>query len=158
MEEMENEHDKGIYWLIFFALIIILGVFLHSFVSKFDSNSKTEVEIVDGNVDNYESYIGVWQIYGNDDVPNYELSINVLDGSTVTFDYAVKDFERFESEIATIENDTARFSINSNDIEIVGKMVFRNNKIYFTITSSNVSEISTGTMTFSDKSEESLLD
>lgn len=158
MEEMENEYDKGIYWIIFFVLIIILGVFLHSFVSKFDSSSKNEVEIVDGNVDNYESYIGVWQIYGNDDVPNYELSINVLDGSTVTFDYAVKDFERFESEIATIENDTARFSINSDDIEIVGKMVFRNNKIYFTITSTNVSEISTGTMTFSDKSEESLLD
>ena len=70
----------------------------------------------------------------------------------------VKDVERFESQTATIENDTARFDIKLNDYELKGKMVFRNNKVYFTITSSNIDEISTGTMTFSDKEKESLLD
>ncbi|MBQ7105513.1 MAG: hypothetical protein IJN90_06620 [Bacilli bacterium] len=158
MEEMENEYDKGIYWLIFFVLILLLGLFLHFFVSKLNDDKEEDYEIVDEEVENYASYIGVWQIYGNDDEPNYELSINVLDGSTVTFDYTAKDVERFESQTATIENDTARFDIKLNDYELKGKMVFRNNKVYFTITSSNIDEISTGTMTFSDKGKESLLD
>ena len=35
MEEFENEYDKGIYWVIFFIGLLIIGLIGHYFVFSY---------------------------------------------------------------------------------------------------------------------------
>ena len=106
----------------------------------------------------YDSYLGVWQLFGNDDVPEYELSIEIIDGATITFDFAVRDVVYFESKTASFEEETARFELENEDEEkLVGRMSFKNDKVLLTITSSSFEEITVGTIEFSEKGDEQLL-
>ena len=158
MEEMENEYEKGIYWVVFF-LVIFFGAFL-GYELVFNNpkqeeieNEKDIVEVVD-----YDKYLGVWQLFGDDDVPEYELSVEMIDGSTITFDFAVKDVVSFESETASFDDDTARFELeDENGDKLIGRMAFKNDKVLFTITSSSFEDITVGTIEFSEKGEEKLI-
>ena len=158
MEEMENEYEKGVYWVIFF-LVIFFGAFL-GYELVFNNpkqeeieNEKDIVEVVD-----YDKYLGVWQLFGDDDVPEYELSVEMIDGSTITFDFAVKDVVSFESETASFDDDTARFELeDENGDKLIGRKAFKNDKVLFTITSSSFEDITVGTIEFSEKGEEKLI-
>ena len=158
MEEMENEYEKGIYWVVFF-LIIFFAAFLGYEIVFNNSNSKEKEkykEVIE--VQDYDKYLGVWQLFGDDDVPEYELSVEIIDGATVTFDFAVKDVVSFESETATFEDDIARFELeDENEDKISGRLAFKNEKVLFTITSSSFDDITVGTIEFSEKGEEELL-
>ena len=158
MEEMENEYEKGIYWVVFFLIIFFAAFLGYEFVFN-NSNSKEKEkykEVIE--VQDYDKYLGVWQLFGDDDVPEYELSVEIIDGATVTFDFAVKDVVSFESETATFEDDIARFELeDENEDKISGRLAFKNEKVLFTITSSSFDDITVGTIEFSEKGEEELL-
>ena len=158
MEEMENEYEKGIYWVVFFLIIFFAAFLGYEFVfNNSKSNEKEKYkEVIE--VHDYDKYLGVWQLFGDDDVPEYELSVEIIDGATVTFDFAVKDVVSFESETATFEDDIARFELESeNEDKISGRLAFKNEKVLFTITSSSFDDITVGTIEFSEKGEEELL-
>lgn len=157
MEELENEYEKGIYWVIFFVVIFFAAFLGYEFVfnnPKKEEKSKYKDVVLEND---YDEYLGVWQLFGNDDVPEYELSVELIDGATITFDFAVKDVVSFESETATFEDDIARFELEDDDEKIVGRMAFRNDKVLFTITSSSFEEITVGTIEFSEKGEDELI-
>ena len=158
MEEMENEYEKGIYWVVFFLIIFFAAFLGYEFVFN-NSKSKEKDKYKDViEVQDYDKYLGVWQLFGDDDVPEYELSVEIIDGATVTFDFAVKDVVSFESETATFEDDIARFELESeNEDKISGRLAFKNEKVLFTITSSSFDDITVGTIEFSEKGEEELL-
>ena len=159
MEELEN--DKMIYWILFFGGIIILAVVGHYYVFSYaDSKEKQREEEKEVEAVELDNYIGVWQFFGDSDLPLQEVLINVVDGSTITFDYYVKDEAYFESQTASLEDDTATFSMSDRDESgiVSGKMTFRHNKVYFVILSSDIDGVVAGTYVFSDVSDESLLD
>ncbi len=158
MEEMENEYEKGIYWVVFFLIIFFAAFLGYEFVFNNSNNKEKEKykEVIE--VQDYDKYLGVWQLFGDDDVPEYELSVEIIDGATVTFDFAVKDVVSFESETATFEDDIARFELeDENEDKISGRLAFKNEKVLFTITSSSFDDITVGTIEFSEKGEEELL-
>lgn len=158
MEEMENEYEKGIYWVVFFLIIFFAAFLGYEFVFNNSKSKEKEKykEVIE--VQDYDKYLGVWQLFGDDDVPEYELSVEIIDGATVTFDFAVKDVVSFESETATFEDDIARFELESeNEDKISGRLAFKNEKVLFTITSSSFDDITVGTIEFSEKGEEELL-
>ena len=159
MEELEN--DKMIYWVIFFIIIIILAVVGHYYVFSYaKEKEKLREEVAEEVSVDLDKYIGVWQIFGDEELPLQELLINVIDGSTITFDYYVNGVAYFESQTASLEDDTATFSITDRDeLGIVsGKMTFRHNKVYFVIVDSDIEDVVAGTYQFMDINEESLLD
>ena len=159
MEELEN--DKMIYWILFFVGIIILAVVGHYYVFSYaDSKEKQREEEKEVETVDLDNYIGVWQFFGDSDLPLQEVLVNVVDGSTITFDYYVKDEAYFESQTASLEDDTATFSMSDRDDSgiVSGKMTFRHNKVYFVILSSDIDGVVAGTYVFSDVSDESLLD
>ncbi len=158
MDELEN--DKMIYWVVFFVILIILAVVGHYYVFSYaDTKEKEREEVVEEVID-LDKYIGVWQLFGDDELPLQEVLVNVIDGSTITFDYYVKDVAYFESQTASLEDDTATFSMSDKDNNgsISGKMTFRHNKVYFVISSSDIDGVIAGTYQFTDMGEESLLD
>ena len=158
MEEMENEYEKGIYWVVFFLIIFFAAFLGYEFVFNNSKSKEKEKykEVIE--VQDYDKYLGVWQLFGDDDVPEYELSVEIIDGATVTFDFAVKDVVSFESKTATFEDDIARFELESeNEDKISGRLAFKNEKVLFTITSSSFDDITVGTIEFSEKGEEELL-
>ncbi len=159
MEELEN--DKMIYWVIFFIIIIVLAVVGHHYVFNYaEEKEKLREEVKEEVGIDLDKYIGVWQLFGDDEVPLQELLINVIDGSTITFDYYVNGIAYFESQTASLEDDTATFSITDRDElgTVTGKMTFRHNKVYFVVSDSDIEDIVAGTYHFSDMNEESLLD
>ncbi len=158
MDELEN--DKMIYWVVFFVILIILAVVGHYYVFSYaDTKEKEREEVVEEVID-LDKYIGVWQLFGDDELPLQEVLVNVIDGSTITFDYYVKDVAYFESQTASLEDDTATFSMSDKDNNgfVSGKITFRHNKVYFVISSSDIDGVIAGTYQFTDMGEESLLD
>ena len=159
MEDLEN--DKMIYWFIFFGVLIFLAVIGHRYVFNYVENKEKEEEKQIFYDENYDinDYLGVWQFFGNDDLPLQELLINVVDGSTVTFDYFVNDVAYFESQTASLVDDTAEFNISERDNLgfVKGKFTFRDNKIFLVIISSDIDGVNAGTYQFKVKSEDSLL-
>lgn len=160
MEDLENEQDKIGYWLVFFVIVIVIAVVGYFFVFYSDNKVKKETkeEVVEEE-DKLDKYIGIWAIFTDDkDIPDSELCINIIDGSTITFDYYVKDSLYFESKTAHVEKDTASFEIeNDDEITLEGKMVFRNDKIFLILDASSDEELPLGTFEFSEKTDESLL-
>lgn len=158
MEEMENEYEKGIYWVIFFIILAFLAFLGYEFVfnnKKTNEDEGTSEEVVQ---ESYDSYKGIWQLFGDEDLPEYELAINIIDGVTITFDFGIKDSNYFESQTASLEDDTARFEIVSEDNDkLIGKIILKNNKVFLTITSSSFDNITAGTIEFSEKGEENLI-
>jgi len=159
LEELEN--DKIIYWILFFIILVVIAVFGHYYVFSYAEEKKKENEqaIINNQVD-IDDYMGVWQLFGDDELPLQELSINILDGSTITFDYFINEVAYFDSQTASLDKDTANFEINDreNSGMAKGKIIFQNNKIYLVVTLTNIVDINPGTYVFVDRSQESLLD
>lgn len=160
MEEFENEFDKGIYWIIFFVILIVIAVIGYNFVFKYGTKeTKKKSETVVNEIFDVDQYKGVWQLFGDADLPEQELCINIIDGSTITFDYYIKDLVYFDSQTASLEDEKANFIITDRQgtINIEGSIIFKNDKIFFAITSTSFEQIPLGTFQFLDKSDESLL-
>lgn len=159
MEDLENE--KGVYWIIFFIVLALVAVLGHYFVFNYSNEKeKKKDETKEEDQINVNDYIGIWQlIYEESDTPEKEVCINVVDGSTITFDYFIKDGVYFDSQTAHLDGDTATFEMvdRKNEVSVEGKIVFKNDKLYFTVTSSSSDEVLTGTYQFTDKGDESLL-
>lgn len=161
MEELENEYDKGIYWAIFFIGLIIIALLGYKFVFSYNKDedvSDKDVTLED-NLD-IDDYKGIWQLFGDDEIPEQELCVNIIDGSTITFDYFVRDVAYFESQTASLDENTATFTMKdrNEEITVVGKLIFKNDKVFLAVTSSSLEDIATGTIEFSSRGEESLLD
>ena len=158
MEELENEYDKGIYWIIFFVIIIIVAILGYKFVFNYEKNDDSAEEATEEKI-NINDYRGVWALKGEEDLPNEELIIDMIDGSTITFSYFVKDTAYFESQTAEIIDDEATFNATDRDekITIIGKLIFNEDKISVVISNSNVEDISLGMIEFNEKVENSLL-
>lgn len=156
MEEMENEYEKGIYWVVFFVVILFAAFWGYEVVFNSKEVEKEEKEEVIES-ENYDSYVGIWQLFGNDDIPEYEFVVHMIDGETITFDFGVRDVIYYESKTATFDGDVARFEIDDDENKLVGKIAFKNDKVFFIITSSSLDGITVGTIEFSENGEESLL-
>ena len=162
MEEFENEYDRGIYWIILLVVVVILAVVGYFFVFNYHKKAKENVEeaVLEDDSD-INSYKGVWTLYGDESKAFEEVCINIIDGSTVTFDFFIDGVAYFESQTAHLENNTATFEEivdSKNGTIISGKMIFRNDKMFLAITtSSDEDDISPGTIEFTEKSDESVL-
>ena len=166
MEEFENEYDKGFYWVIFFIGLLVIGLLGHYFVFGYSKEEKNNSVIVDEEQEiDLNSYKGVWQWFlgEDDDYPVQELCISYINGNIISFDYFLKDGYKFENQTAELVSDSdsmyALFEIK-DDVEgnIFGKISFKNNKVFLAITSSDIEDITTGTIVFDVRVEESLLD
>lgn len=161
MEEFENEYDKGIYWVIFFIGLLVIGLIGHYFVFSYSNDKKEDKKVIEEKKEeDIDAYKGVWQLFEDEDdlYPVQELCINYIDGSIITFDYLLKDGYKFESQTADLIDNSASFEIN-DEVEgnISGKIIFKNNKVFLAIISSDVEDITTGTIEFSLRVDESLL-
>lgn len=156
MEEIEN--DKMIYWVIFFAFLIVVAVLGHHFVFKeaMEKSKEKDKKIVEEQI-NLNDYIGVWHFWLDGNKPLQEISINVIDGSTVTFDYYVDEVIAIESETASLIDEIASFNIKNDFGYIKGKIIFRSDKLFLTITSTDVEGLNSGNYEFLEKSNESYL-
>lgn len=157
MDELEN--DKMIYWFVFFAVLIFLAILGHKYVFSYaEDKQKEKDEIIEDEI-NIDKYIGVWQFFGDDELPLYELLINVVDGSTITFDYYVNEVAYFESQTAELLGDTANFQIVDRDNlgSAKGKLIFKDNCVWVVITSNDIEGINSGTFQFATRSDENLL-
>lgn len=145
MEEFENEHDKGLYWVVFFVGLLFVGILVHNFVFSYRENRKEEEkEFVDGF--DVSLYKGIWGLYEDDGEVREELSIDVIDGPTITFSYSKGEDIYFESETASLEDNIAHFIIDDEDGNVTGKITFTNDNIFFTVISSTVDGIVDGTV------------
>lgn len=150
MEETEGE--KFIYWGVFFVIIIIMAVggYFLAFGNKKDSNTPKKEETEE--TYNYDKYRGKWLLKDEEEV-NEELDINSIDSSKVEFNYSIKDIANFENQTALLEGATAEFYITTEDgeIELSGRLVFREDKIVLVITDTNNDDISLGSIEFTEK-------
>ncbi len=154
MEFLDNDNDKGIYWVVFFVILLIMAIVGYKFVFSYHKpkdENKTDEELAEGF--KFDDYKGTWVLYGDEDKVVQELRINIVDGSTLTFDYSIEEIVSFESKTAELEDNVATFDIEDSDSEmnISGRLIFRNDKIFLVITSANSSDISLGTIEFSEK-------
>ena len=161
MEEFENEYDKGIYWVIFFIGLLIIGLIGHYFVFSYSNEKKEDNKVIEEKKEeNIDSYKGVWQLFEDEDdlYPVQELCINYIDGATITFDYLLKDGYKFESQTADLISNSASFEIYDRiEGKISGKIIFKNNKVFLAITSSDIEDITPGTIEFNLRVDDSLL-
>ena len=159
MEEIEN--DKMIYWFVFFAIIIAVAILCHKYVFDFakEKEDKKQDAVVEKEEFDLDEYIGVWQFYADEDLPLQEVLINYLDGSTITFDYYINGVAYFESQTATLIDNSASFEIFDRDNlgSAKGKLIFKNDKVFVNISSTEIEGVNSGTYEFSIRDEESLL-
>ena len=150
MEETEGE--KFIYWGVFFAIIIIMAVggYFLAFGNKKEVNESKKEETKEEY--NYDKYRGKWLLKDEEEV-NEELDINSIDSSKVEFNYSIKDIATFEKQTALLEGASAEFYITTEDgeIELSGRLVFREDKIVLVITDTNNDDISLGSIEFTEK-------
>lgn len=162
MEDLENEQDRIGYWIVFFVVVLVVAVvgYFIVFYNNDKASSKKEVPDIIEEEDKLNNYIGVWAMFTDDeDMPDSELCINIIDGSTLTFDYYIKNTLYFESETAHIEKNTANFEIKdeSSEVTLEGKIVFRNDKLFLILESSSNEELSLGTFEYTEKVDNSVL-
>lgn len=150
MEETEGE--KFIYWGVFFVIIIIMAIggYFLAFGNKKDVDTSKKEETEEKY--NYDKYRGKWLLKDEEKI-NEELDINSIDSSKVEFSYSIKDIATFENQTALLEGATAEFDITTNDeqIELSGRLVFREDKIVLVITDTNNDDISLGSIEFTEK-------
>lgn len=161
MEELENSSDKGIYWIIFFIGLLIIGFLVHNFVFSY-KNEEKDVREGSDEVEEFDiiDYIGIWQLFGESDIPEHELSIISVENNILTFDYYVKDIASFVKQEAKLDGNVAKFDMVDVDRNffVSGKIIFRGNRVFLAIISSSFEDIVTGTIEFNIKGEENLLD
>ena len=157
MEEFENEYDNVMNWVVFFVALIVIAIVGYRFVFNYQKNKDDDIDILEEDTINIDEYKGVWVLYGNNDTILQELSINIADGSTITFDYIINGKIYFESQAATLDGDRANFDITDRDkeINIKGRLVFGNEKISLVITYSSTDDIPLGTVDLLDRIDES---
>ena len=145
MEELENEHDKGLYWVVFFICLLFVGILVHNFVFSYKEEEKDKEKEV---VDNFDIslYKGIWGLYGEDGDIREELSIDVVDGSTITFSYSKGEDIYFESKTASLDNNIAYFTIEEDDDKVTGKIRFSDNYVFLTVVTSTVDGVVDGTV------------
>lgn len=150
MEETEGE--KFIYWGVFFVIIIIMtvGGYFLTFGNKKETNKSQKTE-TKGEY-NYDKYRGKWFLKDEEEI-NEELDIDNIDSSKVEFSYSIKDIATFEEQSAILEGASADFDITTDDeqIELSGRLVFREDKIVLVITDTNNDDISLGSIEFTEK-------
>lgn len=110
--------------------------------------------------ENLEEYKGVWQYFdGIIDIPEMELTINRINSNTINFDYNVYRIAGFVDINGTVSGNVALFEGNNdtNDSKIKGNITFDNNKVIFNITESTHTYVKPTTITFTTKSNKSIL-
>ena len=162
MEEFEIEYEKGYYWGVFFIVLLVVGLVGHNLVfnNKKEKQEKTKVDIIEEKID-FDSYKGVWQLFldEGDHFPAHELCINYINADIITFNYYLDGY-KFENQTAKIvvDDNSASFVINDEvEGDLSGKIIFKNNKVFLAIISSNIDDIATGTIEFRVKTDDSLL-
>ena len=150
MEETEGE--KFVYWGVFFVIIIIIAVggYFLTFGNKKEDNKPKKEETKEEY--NYGKYRGKWLLKDGEEI-NEELDINSIDSSKVEFNYSINDIVSFEKQTALLEGASAEFDITTLDgqIELSGRLVFREDKIVLVITDTNSDDISLGSIEFTEK-------
>ena len=156
MEYLENEENKGVYWIIFFLFIIVLIILGYYFVFEKGVNNKTgNSEIEEKQEDEIiEDYIGIWKTKDSDDgeiITDYELTIIKIDGSSIVFDLKLSEEYIFNNQFGDLEDNKASFDIDKDDIKISGDLSFKDNRIYLSILSSTDDDVPIGTIRFDSK-------
>lgn len=156
MEYLENEENKGVYWIIFFLFIIVLIILGYYFVFEKGVNNKTgNSEIEEKQEDEIiEDYIGIWKTKDSDDgeiITDYELTIIKIDGSSIVFDLKLSEDYIFNNQFGDLEDNKASFDIDKDDIKISGDLSFKDNRIYLSILSSTDDDVPIGTIRFDSK-------
>ncbi len=105
-----------------------------------------------------DSFLGYWNRSGHKDE---ELAISEITEVYVTFNIWWKDlYEAADVKAYFASDHTASFSCDENDVILIGKLYFMRdedtdkNSVMMEITRSDVKEIPTGTLTFTEKHEE----
>ena len=162
MEEFEIEYEKGYYWGVFFIVLLVVGLVGHNLVfnNKKETKEETKVDVIEEKID-FDSYKGVWQLFldEGDYFPAYELCINYINDDIITFNYYLDEY-KFENQTAKIVvDDNNAFFVIDDELEgsLSGKIIFKNNKVFLAIISSNIDDIATGTIEFGAKADDSLL-
>ena len=156
MEYLENEENKGVYWIIFFLFIIVLIILGYYFVFEKGVNNKTgNSEIEEKQEDEIiEDYIGIWKTKDSDDgeiITDYELTIIKIDGSSIVFDLKLSEEYIFNNQFGDLEDNKASFDIDKDDIKISVDLSFKDNRIYLSILSSTDDDVPIGTIRFDSK-------
>ena len=156
MEYLENEENKGVYWIIFFLFVIVLIILGYYFVFEKGVNNKTgNSEIEEKQEDEIiEDYIGIWKTKDSDDgeiITDYELTIIKIDGSSIVFDLKLSEEYIFNNQFGDLEDNKASFDIDKDDIKISGDLSFKDNRIYLSILSSTDDDVPIGTIRFDSK-------
>ena len=131
----------------------------YKFVFK-DTNNINNTEPVNDDTKENElsSYKGIWQYYTNmPDIPEMELCINSIDNNKINFTYDVYRITGFENVNAELNGNIANFEINNDYSNVKGTITFENNSVIFTITESTDEFVKPETITFTVKSENSIL-
>ena len=156
MEYLENEENKGIYWIIFFLFIIVVIIVGYYFVfEKGVDKKKNDYDVKEEKKEeSIEDYVGIWKTKDTDDdeiITDYELTITKIDGATVIFDLKLSDENIYNNQFGDLEDNKASFDIDSEDIKISGEITFKDKHIYLSILSSTTEDIPIGTMRFDNK-------
>ena len=103
------------------------------------------------------SYKGVWQ-YPDSTYPDEELIIKSIEHNKINFDYVIDGITSFDNVTATLNNNTATFDAkNDGDWNIKGTISFKNNTVFFKINESSNENVQEESITFSIKSNKSIL-
>ena len=138
MEYLDNDDEKGFYWIIFIIFIILIIVLGYFFVFKDDNKPKRITVEEEEDVEDISNYIGSWKIEQDDEYnTSYKIVIKEITDNVITFDINIRD-NLFEDQSATIKksNDKAEFKI-SGKYDVEGIISWKDNKLYLTITDSS---------------------
>jgi hypothetical protein len=148
MEYLENEESKGIYWILFFLIIIVITIGGYYFVfEKGVSKKHNEIDVKkEEETDSLDKYIGAWKSKDSDDdevIKDYEVDIIKIDGATLIFDLKVSDELLFPNQFGDLVDNKASFEINTDEYKISGDITLKDNSVYLSILSSSDDELIT---------------
>ena len=155
MEYLENEENKGVYWIIFFLFIIVIIILGYYFVFEKGVNNKTsnnEIE-EEKQEEKIDDYIGIWKTKDDDGeiISDYELTIIKVDGASIIFDLKLSDEYIYNNQFGDLEENRASFDVDKDGVKISGELSFKDNRIYLSVLSSSEEDVPVGTIRFDNK-------
>ena len=155
MEYLENEENKGVYWIIFFLFIIVIIILGYYFVFEKGVNNKTsnnEIE-EEKQEEKIDDYIGIWKTKDDDGeiISDYELTIIKVDGTSIIFDLKLSDEYIYNNQFGDLEENRASFDVDKDGVKISGELSFKDNRIYLSVLSSSEEDVPVGTIRFDNK-------
>ncbi len=157
MEYLENEENKGIYWIIFFLFIIVIAIAGYYFVFEKGVQKKSNNNEIhdEEKKESINDYIGIWKTKDSEDDEielDYEIDITKIDGATVIFDLILSDELMFTNQFGDLVDNKASFDIDNEEIKISGEITFKDHCLYLSILSSSDDElVPIGTMRFDNQ-------